>query len=299
MAPHPANMRLVEEIVLVPCGNRYQEGPMRADAPVCACGMYAVGQCADCSAPTCGTCGRRIEGRFLCPDHATAREQERREANAAAEIAEAAELAAAEAPVRREAESLVAERRDDVVRRLRSITDASARLVMTLGHFLTVRQEGSRPACVDTVDGLVVSAVFPELWPEPPQAESFGDKPPMRWDSDALAKWLAPRLNATGRPTREFKYGPFGAWSGKTGWEFNGLGPLATRRVDHDRGLVEATNRSPVWVTRGAELWCLGSDNRPTGGGEFHATAFRQMLIRLNLLDEALTVSTVGRRCPI
>lgn len=35
----------------------------------CKCGTFAVGRCADCSAPACGRHSRLVHDRFLCSEH--------------------------------------------------------------------------------------------------------------------------------------------------------------------------------------------------------------------------------------
>jgi hypothetical protein len=49
------------------CNRRYQEADGRtASAPLCQCGMFAIGACAECEAFTCGVHGDLRQGRFLC-----------------------------------------------------------------------------------------------------------------------------------------------------------------------------------------------------------------------------------------
>jgi hypothetical protein len=63
------------------CGTRYHEatdGPRGGATPVCACGTFAVGVCAECGAPVCGECSSRRNQRRLCPVHTAASDREQR-----------------------------------------------------------------------------------------------------------------------------------------------------------------------------------------------------------------------------
>ena len=60
----------------VVCGHEYQEAaPAGGDASaMCECGTFAIGQCAECSRPVCGSHSKLVDGRRLCEadvaDHA-------------------------------------------------------------------------------------------------------------------------------------------------------------------------------------------------------------------------------------
>lgn len=60
------------------CGNHYQEGaPASAQAPQCACGMFAVGRCADDGTWVCGSHGSMYgDGQFVCGNCWARRNQE-------------------------------------------------------------------------------------------------------------------------------------------------------------------------------------------------------------------------------
>lgn len=63
------------------CGHQYQEGaPASAEAPQCACGMFAVGRCADDGTWVCGRHGGMYGGdRLLCGSCWARRDQEAKE----------------------------------------------------------------------------------------------------------------------------------------------------------------------------------------------------------------------------
>lgn len=77
-----AGMRPLEQVSYSICGFAYQEGDGRvsAAAPLCKCGMFAIGACSQCGVFTCGVHGRLMGEQFLCGEHAR-QEQQRREAS--------------------------------------------------------------------------------------------------------------------------------------------------------------------------------------------------------------------------
>jgi hypothetical protein len=78
-------------LVVGTCGCRYQEGDgSTASAPMCQCGMFAIGACSECRAFTCGVHGDLWEGRFLCH---SCKDRLRAEAREAASLAVAREAA--------------------------------------------------------------------------------------------------------------------------------------------------------------------------------------------------------------
>jgi hypothetical protein len=93
------------QTVAHPCGRRYQEGAPGGTGTLCqTCTVFAIGICADCGKPQCGTCGRHEQGAFLCAQC--------RQARAAVERAAAAELAAKAARMKAAAEASVARQAD-------------------------------------------------------------------------------------------------------------------------------------------------------------------------------------------
>jgi hypothetical protein len=80
------SMHPVMSVTYRECGTNYQEatGAMTAEIPRCACGLFAVGGCAECGEYTCGMHGSSPMGRFLCSTHAQAavrKEEELRRAD--------------------------------------------------------------------------------------------------------------------------------------------------------------------------------------------------------------------------
>lgn len=71
------------------CGVRYHESDARAAAgslPVCGCGTFAVGVCADCQTPVCGDHSTLFEGRRLCDEHVVVAREAAAQARAAARV---------------------------------------------------------------------------------------------------------------------------------------------------------------------------------------------------------------------
>lgn len=66
---HPSGIHgPTERYVEVGCAHRYQDGRDEASshAPVCECGTYAIGECAECDIPVCGDCSGLWGPRRLC-----------------------------------------------------------------------------------------------------------------------------------------------------------------------------------------------------------------------------------------
>lgn len=74
------------------CGHQYQEGAAAASGGTkCSCGIFAVGECAQCGEPLCGQHGAHYYGgEFLCYEHGSA--AKRREAEDREKAAQAASL---------------------------------------------------------------------------------------------------------------------------------------------------------------------------------------------------------------
>lgn len=53
------------------CGHRYQEGPgsIGVNSPMCHCGTFAIGQCAECGIWVCGTHSSIRDEQRLCSEH--------------------------------------------------------------------------------------------------------------------------------------------------------------------------------------------------------------------------------------
>lgn len=88
-----------------PCGIEYQEGVNSQPTDACACGTFAIGRCAICGRPVCGTHSRVADVR-LCLDDLAVREQERREAAGAEERRRAEHVARTDASIVRLARQL-------------------------------------------------------------------------------------------------------------------------------------------------------------------------------------------------
>lgn len=61
-----------EVLTPVSCRTEYHEAPVGGGAQVssrCACGTYAIGECAECGTPVCGNCSRMHRGSRLCGVH--------------------------------------------------------------------------------------------------------------------------------------------------------------------------------------------------------------------------------------
>lgn len=66
----PGPPEIIEQVL---CGHRYQEGGVAAgNAPQCGCGTFAIGACAECGKPVCGTHSALIGDRRICGDDAPA-----------------------------------------------------------------------------------------------------------------------------------------------------------------------------------------------------------------------------------
>jgi hypothetical protein len=76
MVPQPG---VGERPVYGVCGHRYRQGSgSPPDAPVCPCGQFAIGSCAECGTPRCGDHGLLSGSRFRCRSHLAAEETLRR-----------------------------------------------------------------------------------------------------------------------------------------------------------------------------------------------------------------------------
>ena len=67
--PHLGLMGPVPAAIQQPCGRRYHEAGGGNEVDVnaaCACGIFAIGRCADCGDLVCGEHGALYEGRFTC-----------------------------------------------------------------------------------------------------------------------------------------------------------------------------------------------------------------------------------------
>ena len=166
-----------------PCGERYQEGAVAPAAPICDCGVFAVGICTECGRPVCGgtSCSEQVGGMLLCRGDAAEVHRARATANAEAERARTAarrDEAATKALADEQWER-------DVRAELATIEDQSERVVRAI---VTLARPFAGPALdfpSTDLDGL--RALLPELpWTSPPRPQGFSPEydrrsPPVEW----------------------------------------------------------------------------------------------------------------------
>ena len=277
------------------------------------CGVPPLGRC--------NVCGRAFCVTHQARDHGTSGDVLRSYVDLCAACHAAARAATANATLEKanaEFTKRLAEYRENlaayeqkcgaVIQRLSSIEDPIERLVSTLGNTVEpVRVSrppgtgaptniGPQPDDVMPIAPTVLSAVFPELWPDDPTAEPWNAwrRPPMPWDSNGIARWWATAATKRGmKPNVSFEggRGVFGP-TRKKGWEFTGVGPDSRTVVFPSRlkSLEYQSFNTPMFVDASGERWIYDhhTHGQIPGVGEFAAGSIAYIAGRLGLVQESL-----------
>lgn len=190
------------------CGQEYTDVSDLAAAtggvvPTCACGLFGVGACVECSVALCANCLEKVRGRLMCRPCALPH-QERANERRAVQIAEinarAEEIKKERAAAGRlSGEAWVQELVRIAERARREVANDYERLLHAARHWvepknvsiLERKKVPRRP-----VHPVLFHTAFPTLWPPGTEVDLDSSDPP--WDSDALAEYFAGRFASQG-----------------------------------------------------------------------------------------------------
>ena len=289
-ARYPGGFAVVDETRYVTCGHRYREEVrMEGDAPLCTCGMFAIGRCADCEAPVCGEfdCSERLGGKFLCKACANARRQAEQRARWVREApqreAEEARRAALLANFNDQREAYAAQCATFKAR-VATVLDEDERLVVAVAHTFDGAKPG--PSCTNPE---VLAELFPRLWPTTDRVKLGAKTQP--WDSWQLAGWFARRALARGVPFAHSGRGGELWWTSRRmkprkGWVFPSaeIHSFPSYQEKPDVHLA-------VFVSKEGDLYRrVFSVEKPATGGSLHGGALTKMAALLGLHEEALAL---------
>lgn len=175
----------------VTCGAEYQEGAPTTAELACGCGTFAIGRCAECGDPVCGTHSAVADGRRLC-----SRDMARvREAFVEAERERKARLADA-----------AAHEHDQKLEQIAALDDPIERLLSALAfvlHDLHPDDVGASAAQMSQRRRSEFARACPESdwegtwidnWDMPEVEGTWVDN----WDTQEIGDWLVRRMRATG-----------------------------------------------------------------------------------------------------